>query len=166
MTERIAPHLLRFPALLFCGFVCILAVLLAGCTPAWPRSSVTVEWTTASEVDHAGFNLYRSESPAGPWVKLNPQPIPPAGDPIVGGKYSYVDDTVEPGRTYYYQLEDVALNGATTSHPPIQVTAGRPGGGWWELAGGAAAGIALAAVILAGWWLWQRMRQRQRIGNR
>jgi hypothetical protein len=117
-----------------------------------------VEWTTASEVDHAGFNLYRGDSPDGPWMKLNQALIPPAGDPIVGGKYSYGDDTVGPGRTYYYLLEDVALNGSTTRHPPIQVTAS-PAIGWGDLAWGMAAGLALTAAILVGWWLWQRRRR-------
>jgi len=136
----------------------LLVLLLPGCARPGP-ASVTVEWTTASEVDHAGFNLYRGESPDGPWTKLNQELIPPAGDPIVGGKYSYVDDAVEPGRTYYYLLEDVALNGATTRHPPIAVVAGPVGGGWGELLGGAGAGLLLAAAILAGWRLWSRRRQ-------
>lgn len=134
------------------------AVVLAGCAIPSSPTSVTVEWTTASEVDHAGFNLYRSESPNGPWVQLNPNLIPPAGDPIVGGRYSYVDDTVVVGRTYYYQLEDVGLNGSTTRHPPIEVTAG-PMGGWEDLTLGVAAGIALAAAILLAWQLWSRLRR-------
>lgn len=142
--------------------MCLLLVLsLPGCLPGGSLlgpASVTVEWTTASEVDHAGFNLYRSESPDGPWVKLNSELIPPAGDPIVGGKYSYVDDAVEPGRTYYYQLEDVSLNGSSTRHPPIEVVAG-PAGGWWDLVRGAAAGIVLATAILVGRRLWSRWRR-------
>ena len=32
---------------------------------------VVVEWSTASELDTAGFNLYRSESPDGPFEKVN-----------------------------------------------------------------------------------------------
>jgi hypothetical protein len=143
--------------------MCLLLVLcLPGCNPFGP-ASVTVEWTTASEVDHAGFNLYRSESPDGPWAKLNQELIPPSGDPIVGGKYSYVDDAVGPGRTYYYQLEDVSLNGSSTRHPPIEVVAGPAGGRWWDLIWGAVAGIVLATAILVGWRLWSRWRQPPRV---
>ena len=119
----VAP-LLRGMGLVTC---LLLALSLPGCLPGGSLlgpASVTVEWTTASEVDHSGFNLYRSESPDGPWVKLNPELIPPSGDPIVGGKYSYVDDAVKPGRTYYYQLEDVDLSGATSFHGPIVVDLG------------------------------------------
>lgn len=155
MTERPAPHLPGSALLPWLAACLLLTLLLPGCVgPA----SVTVEWTTASEVDHAGFNLYRSESPDGPWVQLNRELIPPAGDPIVGGQYSYVDDTVEPGRTYYYQLEDLALDGSSTRHPPIEVVAG-PAGGWGDLVWGAMAGLILAAALLAGWRLWARWRR-------
>ncbi len=158
VSRRSGPALLLLPVLSIVGG---LTLALAGCLGP---TAVTVEWTTASEVDHAGFNLYRGDSPDGPWIKLNQNLIPPAGDPIVGGRYSYVDDDVEPGRTYYYLLEDVALDGTTTRHPPIAVVAG-PGGGWWDLLWGAVAGLALAAIIMAGWRLWQCWRVAQ-AGNR
>ena len=85
---------------------------------------VIVEWTTESEVNLAGFNIYRSESPDGPYVKLNDTLIPAAPDPIAGGSYSYTDTTVEPGVTCYYQLEDVELDGKATMHGPIVAVSG------------------------------------------
>lgn len=95
-------------------------------TPA--VSVVLVEWTTESEVDMAGFNLYRSDSPDGPYVKVNTAFIPGASDPLLGGKYAYTDTNVVAGQTYYYKLEDVELDGTTTLHGPIEVVAeaGRP----------------------------------------
>jgi len=135
----------------------LIVLFLAGCAAPWSPTSVTVEWSTASEVDHAGFNLYRGDGPDGPWVRLNRDLIPPAGDPIVGGHYTYVDETVEPGHTYYYLLEDVSLTGTTTRHPPIMVVAG-PGGSWGEVLWGVLAGLLLAGVILVSWRLWQRQR--------
>jgi hypothetical protein len=80
---------------------------------------VIVEWTTESEVNLAGFNIYRSESPDGPYVKLNDLLIPASPDPVTGGSYTYTDATAEPGVTYYYQLEDVELDGKATRHGPI-----------------------------------------------
>jgi hypothetical protein len=129
-----------------------LALLLSGCQAFWPAlTSITVEWTTASEVDVVGFNLYRSESPDGLYTQVNPALIPGSNDPVTGGKYRYVDSNVAPGRTYYYKLEDVDLNGAKTMHGPIEVRAA--GGGWPDsslvvviLAGAGAAGI-------VGWYL-------------
>ena len=84
---------------------------------------VFVEWTTESEVDVAGFNLYRSESLDGPYVKVNTALIPGASDPLLGGKYAYTDTNVVAGQTYYYKLEDVDLDGTTTLHGPIEVVA-------------------------------------------
>jgi hypothetical protein len=123
-------------------------------------SSVLVEWTTESEVDVAGFNLYRSESPAGPYVKVNDALIPGASDPLLGGKYTYTDTNVVTGQTYYYKLEDVDLDGTTTLHGPIEAVAEASGrsvltnlAAWWPLAVGAAV-LALGGVILS----WQRGR--------
>jgi hypothetical protein len=116
-----------------------------------------VEWTTESEVDVAGFNLYRSESPDGPYVKVNPALIPGASDPLLGGKYVYTDTNVVVGQTYYYKLEDVELDGVTTLHGPIEVVAEASSASvfpnlaaWWPLAVLVAV-LALGGVILSRW---------------
>jgi hypothetical protein len=70
--------------------------------PTHGASVVIVEWTTESEVDTAGFNLYRSESLEGPYIKINPELIPSSPDPILGGHYVYTDTNVVAGQTYYY----------------------------------------------------------------
>ena len=135
-----------------------LAVAAEEPTPA--ASVVVVEWTTESEVDMAGFNLYRSDSPAGPYVKVNATLIPGALDPLLGGKYAYTDTNVVAGRTYYYKLEDVELNGTATLHGPIEVVAEAVSpsafanlAAWWPLAVLIAV-LALGGVVL----LWRRGR--------
>ena len=92
--------------------------------PTPVAGGVIVEWTTESEVNLAGFNIYRSESPDGPYVKVNDALIPAAPDPIAGGSYRYTDATARSGVTYYYQLEDVELDGKTTMHGPIVAVSG------------------------------------------
>jgi hypothetical protein len=109
-----------------------LVLLLTGLTACSPATSrVVVEWTTASEINTSGFNLYRSERAEGPYVKINAQVIPASTDPLVGGQYRFEDVTVTAGQTYYYELEDVELDGASTRHGPIVVTAS----GGWNLGG-------------------------------
>ena len=98
-------------------------VVLTACRGGAESAAVFVEWTTETEVETAGFNLYRSESPAGPYVKVNPALIPGASDPLLGGRYVYTDTNVIAGRTYYYKLEDVELDGVITLHGPIEVVA-------------------------------------------
>ncbi len=124
-----------FPLLL------IVVFLLAGCN----SQKTKVTWQTASEVDTAGFNLYRGPTADGPWQKINESLIPPSQDPIRGGDYEFTDTTAEPGKTYYYQLEEVELSGATTRFDPIELNAGAkaPAWYWWVIG-------ALAAIVL-GW---------------
>ena len=82
---------------------------------AWRMSqevAVVIAWETASEMDTAGFNLYRGDHESGPFEPVNAALIPGAEDPITGGSYQFVDSNVMAGTTYYYQLEEVELSGA------------------------------------------------------
>lgn len=103
-------------------------VLLVACdspfAPARPR--IVVQWTTGSEFNTAGFNLYRSDVPTGPFTKINTQLIPASPDPVSGGKYEYEDTDVMAGKTYYYELEDIEYGGVTARHGPIVATASSP----------------------------------------
>jgi hypothetical protein len=110
-------------------------------------SRVVVTWETASEVDTAGFLLYRSDSPASPFSLLTETPVPAQGDPLVGDSYRYVDRDVTWGQRYFYQLEEVERNGARHRFP--NVVEGRAGVGWpWALAAGA------VLAILGGVGIW------------
>jgi len=120
---------------------------LAACAPAPAR--IVVQWTTATEINTAGFNVYRSERAEGPYTKLNAQLIP-ASDALTGGKYQYEDTTVVAGKTYYYQLEDVEYGGVTARHGPIVITAS---GGWgqaeWWMGIGVGALVVSALLLVA-----------------
>ena len=101
-----------------------MAAIISLLLPSGAASSVTIEWTTASELNTAGFNLYRSEELAGTYTRLNADLIPGSTDPLTGGSYRYTDTNVIAGRTYYYQLEDIETGGTTARHEPYQVVAG------------------------------------------
>jgi len=73
-------------------------------------------------VDNAGFNIWRSETEAGPYTRLNADLIPARGGPTIGASYSYQDDAVTNGVTYWYKLEDVDLHGTRTMHGPARAT--------------------------------------------
>ncbi|GAB4581996.1 MAG: hypothetical protein Fur0022_47480 [Anaerolineales bacterium] len=89
--------------------------------------TLLVEWSTASELDIAGFNVLRAEHPEGPFLQVNTTLIPPAGDALQGGEYRFEDQNVQGGQTYFYQLQEVELSGATAVHGPIEVQARRGG---------------------------------------
>lgn len=90
---------------------------------AWQSPQVVVEWSTATELDTIGYNLYRSETADGEYLQVNPQLIPASTDPLTGGEYEYLDLAVQAGRRYYYLLEDLDAAGNTTRHGPIEVEA-------------------------------------------
>jgi len=136
--------------LALCLIVATLA--LAACKPG--GGPIVLEWTTASEVNAAGFNLYRSTSLDGPYVRINPALIPAGNDPLAGGRYRYEDSATVPGQTYYYWLEEVALNGTTTRHGPVAIMAAS-----WDQRPGLAVGLLALAL---GTTLFLAFRRRWR----
>lgn len=79
-----------------------------------PGQPIIIRWSTETEVDTAGFNLYRSLSAGGPWEKINDRLIPGAPDPLLGGSYVFTDTEVIAGQTYWYELEEVETTGKVT----------------------------------------------------
>ena len=97
------------------------AITLASLTAKAGVGAVKLEWETGTEVDNAGFNLYRATAPGGPYIKVNAALIAAEGDPVAGASYSFLDQRLLPA-TYYYKLEDVDFNGVTTLHGPVSAT--------------------------------------------
>ena len=83
------------------------------------NAMVNIQWTTEAEVDNAGFNLYRSESEKGEYIKINDHMIPAEGFPAEGAFYEFTDTDVHNRKTYYYKLEDMSLSGEAAAHGPI-----------------------------------------------
>ena len=73
--------------------------------------SVIIKWTTASEIDNAGFNILRSQSRKGRFVRINAKLIAGAGTTSERHTYTWTDTTAKPNTTYYYLLEDVSFSG-------------------------------------------------------
>jgi hypothetical protein len=81
-------------------------------------TTVKLLWRTASEIDNAGFHVYRSTDPAGAFTRITASLIPGLGTSLAGQDYSYVDTDVTPGETYYYILESVETDGTTRRFGP------------------------------------------------
>jgi hypothetical protein len=146
-----------------------LAVTLANFTAEGQAGQVLVSWETVSEIDNAGFNLYRSDSAAGLQTLLGYTPSQAPGS-TQGAAYSYVDAAVEAGQTYWYWLEDVDLAGATTLHGPVSATVLTPTAvtmAGFEAAAGSTKPVAwlvLAAGLAAaaGGLIWRRRQEAVR----
>ena len=76
---------------------------------------ILITWVTESELNNAGFNILRRESKAGEFKVINLKGII-AGHGTTSEKhvYTYRDITAKPNVVYYYQLEDVSLDGKRT----------------------------------------------------
>ena len=100
------------------------AVTLASFAATWDGDAVQVAWETALEIDTVGFNVWRSTAPDGVYVRVNGSLIPSTSlGSVFGASYSYVDEGVIPGGTYYYKLEELEVSGGRNWYGPT-VTAG------------------------------------------
>ena len=78
----------------------------------------TLRWVTASEVDNFGFDVYRSDSPDGPFARVTTSPIPGAGTSDEPSQYSYTDDTIQPDVQYHYYVESISMAGQREKFTP------------------------------------------------
>ena len=73
--------------------------------------AVVITWSTQSELNNAGFFIKRSQQTHGKFVIVNPTMIAGAGTTAEKQSYTYTDATADPNIVYYYQIEDVSLDG-------------------------------------------------------
>lgn len=148
---------LRFLDILFI----ILMSLISACLlfVGWQNYQtieIVVEWSSASELNTVGYNLYRSLEEGQIGEKITPVLIPVGGDLLSGNEYSYTDQQVEAGKRYFYWLEDIDRQGIASKNGPIEIEAKRNMGGLLSVVLGVAVFILLIWVVV---WRW-------RIGNR
>jgi hypothetical protein len=62
------------------------------------NGGVQLQWIPASDTNLLGYNVYRSDSPSGPFVKLDTSPIP---------SFNYLDTTAPSAAVSYYRITAV-----------------------------------------------------------
>ena len=72
---------------------------------------VVITWATQSELNNAGFFIKRSNQRHGQFTVINATMVPGAGTTSEKQFYTYTDTTAQPNVVYYYQIEDVSLDG-------------------------------------------------------
>ena len=72
---------------------------------------IVIRWITESELNNAGFNILRSETRDGAYTQLNTQLIKGQGTTSERTAYAWKDSTAKPTVVYYYQIQDVSLDG-------------------------------------------------------
>jgi hypothetical protein len=86
---------------------------LMGFTAEPEGRDVAIRWNTESEMDLAGWQVYRSRSPLSGFAPVTSIPLPATGG-LEPASYLFLDTDLRPGRKYYYLLEAVTRDGFTT----------------------------------------------------
>jgi len=101
-----------------------LPIELSSFSAIFGGGSPTLFWTTQSETNNIGWNVYRSESEdLQDCFQINNDLIPGAGTVSTPTDYEYTDEyEVEPTLTYWYWIESVNNLGYTETYGPISLT--------------------------------------------
>ena len=73
--------------------------------------AVVITWSTQSELNNAGFFIKRAQQRDGQFKVINATMVPGAGTTSEKQFYTFTDTTAQPNVVYYYQIEDVSLDG-------------------------------------------------------
>jgi hypothetical protein len=87
--------------------------------PAAEHYENTLRWSTASEVDNFGYDVYRSTSEDGTFERITHDPVAGAGTTDLPQKYSFVDGAIDPHQTYYYYVESISFSGVRERFTPV-----------------------------------------------
>lgn len=79
----------------------------------------TLTWKT-NDVSNFGYDIYRAESEAGPFVKINAEPVPGTLKPGKVQTFQYEDRAIDPRKDYWYYVECITLAGERLRFTPTQ----------------------------------------------
>jgi len=85
------------------------------------EGNVHLAWEISENKENSGFNVYRSLSKDGNYVKLNELLITGSNN-----DFSYIDDKAITGKTYCYKLESVDLRGIRYQLGEIEISVATP----------------------------------------
>ncbi len=88
---------------------------------------IVLKWTTQSEVNNLGFEVYRSGEETGAYAMIasfeNTPALQGGGNSNTAREYTYEDAILSNGGTYWYQIADVDYQGVRTFHGPVSAQA-------------------------------------------
>ncbi len=97
-----------------------LPVELSSFTAAAGNGVVTLRWVTQSEVNNERFDVLRAQERNGVYQVIGSRPG--QGNSNAPTPYSFTDNLVANGSTYWYKIADVDVNGVRTEHGPVSAT--------------------------------------------
>ncbi len=99
-------------------------VELSSFSAAYSNGTPTLFWTTQSETNNIGWNVFRSESEnVNESLQINPELIPGAGTTSQPTDYVFDDEyDIQDNQEYFYWLESIDNLGYTDTYGPISLT--------------------------------------------
>lgn len=82
---------------------------------------IVLIWQTESEVNNAGFHVWRSEIEDSEYTRITTALIPGRGNASTAHEYTFIDRNVENGVIYWYKIEAVSTDGSSEFYGPITV---------------------------------------------
>jgi len=102
-------------------------VELSAFTATYSNDSSFLNWTTQSESNNQGWNIYRSETELENAFQINAALINGAGTTTEPTEYEFVDEHVfVVNTTYWYWLESITFSGVSETYGPISLTIETP----------------------------------------
>ena len=78
-----------------------------------------LRWSTAMEEENFGYEVFRGESEDGPFERISEKTILGAGTTDQPSHYEFVDEGVDPYKTYWYYVESISMAGERERFSPI-----------------------------------------------
>ena len=98
------------------------SALAAGVYAAEPGGN-TLRWKARETAAAYGYLIYRSDTPEGPFRRINARIIPKRSDAAGNADavidYDYVDHDVREGGTYYYRIDGINQAGVKKQLSPV-----------------------------------------------
>jgi hypothetical protein len=96
-------------------------------TAVYFDNAPTLQWSTESESENVGWNVYRGETDDalanGTAKQINESLVPGAMTCLTRTDYSFTDEhDVQVSHTYWYWLENVDVEGETETYDPVSLT--------------------------------------------
>jgi len=90
------------------------------------KSGITLTWQTESELNCAGFHVWKSEQEISGYQKITSTLIPGHGNTSVANLYTHIDREVEDNVIYWYKIEEISMDGKSIFMGPVSATGIKP----------------------------------------
>jgi YVTN family beta-propeller protein len=94
-----------------------IGIAITGFEAKQSREAALLEWRTHLEERTSGFHILRSEYALFGYERVTAEPVPAKGMP---SEYTFRDESVQPGKKYYYKIQAVGDLGSSEEFGPVE----------------------------------------------